>query len=208
MTWKVRNFINAHKTLVIPVILGLMAYYDEWGPVAFTYLALHGTYSVLWLIKEANFHDRRFEEEVPFFVGVFFVFLPLVSYYVAAYLITSRHVVVPPWMLGLAISLTVFGVFFHFVSDAQKHYTLSVRKGLIVEGLFARTRNPNYLGEMMIYTGFALLARHWLPWVVLAGWWVFFFRNMFSKDRSISRYPEFAEYRKRAWLLLPRPGGR
>jgi hypothetical protein len=42
------------------------------------------------------------------------------------------------------------------------------------------------LGEMMLYTSFALLVQHWLPWIVL-----------------ISRYPEWEAYKARTGRLLP-----
>ncbi len=204
MRWQVRHFINLHKALVTPVVLGLMAFYGEWGETAFVYLALHGSYAILWLIKEATFRDRRFEEEIAFPIGVCFVFLPLVSYWVAPWLITSRHLTAPPWLLGLSVALVVFGTFLHYVGDAQKHYVLHLRRGLITDGLFSRTRNPNYLGEMLIYAGFASLAQHWLAWVALLPWWAFFVKNMLAKDESISRYPDFAAYRQRSGLLVPR----
>lgn len=202
---KIITAINAHKALVVPVVLALMWRFGAWSAEAFVYLAIHGTYALAWLVKSATYPDRRFDEEKPFLVGVFFVFLPLAGYYAAPYLLTSRHVTLPPWMLGLALFLFTAGFFLHFVSDAQKHYTLKHRPGLIEEGLFARTRNPNYLGEILIYTAFALMARHWLPFAVL-GCWVFgfFVRNMLAKDRSLSRHPGFAEYRKRSGLLIPR----
>jgi len=92
------------------------------------------------------------------------------------------------------------------VSDAQKFFVLPLRKGLIQDGLFARTRNPNYLGELLIYGGFALASWHWQPVLVLAGWFVFFFRNMRRKDKSMSRYPEFAVYKDRTGMLLPSLG--
>ena len=37
-------------------------------------------------------------------------------------------------------------------SDAQKHFTLKVRIGLITDGFFTRIRHPNYLSEMMIFS--------------------------------------------------------
>ena len=84
---------------------------------------------------------------------------------------------------------------------------LRARRGLIVDGFFARTRNPNYLGEMMIYSSFAVVAGHWLPWVVLVWVWLFLFvPNMLRKDASMARYPEWAAYRARTGLLLPRLG--
>ena len=58
---------------------------------------------------------------------------------------------------SLGIVFYVLGMFFHFVADAQKFFTLKYRKPrkLITEGLFRYTRNPNYLGEVMIYVGYA-----------------------------------------------------
>ena len=53
-------------------------------------------------------------------------------------------------------------------SDAQKHYTLQYKRGLITTGWFSRVRHPNYLGEMMLYASFAVVAGHVLPWLVLA----------------------------------------
>ncbi len=205
MHWQVRHFINLHKALVTPVVIALMAFYDAWASTtAWVYLALHGSYAALWLIKEATFRDRRFEEEIALPVGVFFVFVPLVSYWVAPWLITSHGAEAPPWRLALAVAAVVVGVFLHFAGDAQKHFVLGLRPGLIDDGLFARTRNPNYLGEMLIYAGFASLAQHWLAWVALLPWWAWFVKNMLGKDASISRHPGFETYRQRSGLLFPR----
>ena len=50
-----------------------------------------------------------------------------------------------------ALMLYILGVSLMIASDAQKYYTLRYKKGLISDGLFYATRNPNYLGEMMLY---------------------------------------------------------
>jgi protein-S-isoprenylcysteine O-methyltransferase Ste14 len=90
-------------------------------------------------------------------------------------------------------------------ADAQKFYTLRLQKGLIGDGLFGRTRNPNYLGEILIYVAFAILSWHWLPFVVIAGWvFGFFLRNMRAKDRSLARHPGFASYKARTGMLFPK----
>lgn len=198
-------YINAHKALVIPVVLGLMWFYDNWSTEAFIYLSIHGTYSLLWLVKEATYPDRRFEERQPFWIGTLFIFLPLAGYYVAPYLLISGHLSLPPYLIGVVLFLFTSGMFLHYVGDAQKYYTLKLKKGLIEEGLFSRTRNPNYLGEILIYISFALMSLHWLPFLILAGWvFGFFIRNMLKKDRSLSRHPGFDEYRKRTGLLFPK----
>ncbi|MEI9999339.1 MAG: DUF1295 domain-containing protein [Verrucomicrobiota bacterium] len=202
---KTITYINAHKILVPPVVLGLMGYFNNWSTEAFLYLSLHSTYSALWLMKSALFPDRRFEAPVPLRIGIPFIFLPLAGYYLAPYLLTSRHVVLAPWILGVTLSIYTVGIFFHYVGDAQKFYTLRLKPGLIEDGLFGQTRNPNYLGEILIYLAFAILSWHWLPFCVLGAWvFGFFVPNMLRKDKSLSRHPGFAEYKSRSGLLLPR----
>jgi len=101
---KIAMFINAHNILVVPVVVGLMWGYDNWSTEAFIYFALRGTYGVLWLLKYRLFHDRRFDELLPCWVGLLFVFLPLSAYYVAPYLLISRHATLPPLLIGVVVS--------------------------------------------------------------------------------------------------------
>ena len=205
MIMKTSVYINAHKILVIPVVLGMMWYYDNGSMEAFVYLSMHGTYSLLWLIKGKLFPDRQFEKTQPLWIGIVFIFIPLAGYYAAPYLLISRQVSVPPYVVAMALTLYTGGIFLHYVSDAQKYYTLQLKQGLIDNGLFTSTRNPNYLGEILIYSGFGILSMHWVPFAILAVWiFGFFVPNMIRKDRSLSRYDGFKEYKQRSGLLFPR----
>lgn len=202
---KVATFINVHKVLVTPVVLGLMLYFNNWSNEAFIYLAIHGAYSILWLIKDSLYADKRFEKKVHPLIGLIFVFVPLAGYYAAPYLLISRYVTLTPPLTALVLVLYIFGIFLHYVSDAQKFYTLQNKNGLIEDGLFSRTRNPNYLGEIMIYTAYAIMSMHWLPFLVLGGWvFGFFVKNMLTKDKSLSRYPQFSDYKKKSGMLFPK----
>ncbi|HEX4934997.1 MAG TPA: DUF1295 domain-containing protein, partial [Gemmatimonadaceae bacterium] len=112
----------------------------------------------------------------------------------------------PPGLVGGAVALFAVGAFFHFVADAQKYFVLRHRRPrqLITDGMFALTRNPNYLGEILIYSAFNLLAQHWLPWVACALVWVqLFWVNMRRKEESMARYPEHAAWVRRTGLLVP-----
>ena len=61
---------------------------------------------------------------------------------------------------------------------------------------FRYVRHPNYLGEMMIYGSFALMVWHWLPFAVLAWVWIGLFAvNIRLKEASMSRYPEWEQYK-------------
>ncbi len=200
MRWQLG--INAHNS-VSPIVLALMWYFHNWSAAAFLYLGLHGTYTLLWLVKQSVFADKRFAQLIPLWIAFFTPFLPLMAYMIGPYLLISEHTVPPNWVFAAAPFLCLAGVFLHYVSDAQKFFVLQLRKGLIEDELFARMRNPNYLGEVLIYGGFVLASWHWQPAVVLAGWFLYFVRNMRRKDRSMSRHAEFAAYKERTGMLLP-----
>jgi steroid 5-alpha reductase family enzyme len=149
--------------------------------------------------------DIHFYVARPFWVGLLFIFLPLGGYYLAPYLLISRHVTWPPYFFAMVLFIYTVGIFFHYVSDAQKFFTLRERKGLIEDGLFTSTRNPNYLGEILIYFSYALISMHWIPFVVLSAWiFGFFVRNMLRKDDGLSRHAGFAAFKSRTGLLFPK----
>ena len=132
-------------------------------------------------------------------------FVILGLYWVAPFMLISRGVIPPLPLVAIAIALNILGVFLHYGSDAQKHFTLKYRQDLITEGFFARCRNTNYLGEILIYLPFAMLSMHWLPFLILGGFVAgIFVPNMRKKDRSLSRYPEFAAYQANSGLLFPK----
>jgi protein-S-isoprenylcysteine O-methyltransferase Ste14 len=201
---QLRHVINLHKGFTALVIGALMLAYGNGSLGAWVYLALHGTYGMLWLLKERIFPDRQWQQPIGWFPAVV-MFLVLALYWLAPFLLISSRAVPPMPLVALAIVLNLLGVFLHFGSDAQKHFVLKLQPGLIDDGFFARSRNTNYLGELLIYLSFALLAMHWLPYVVLAGFgFGVFLPNMRKKDESLSRYPGFAAYRERSGLLLPK----
>jgi steroid 5-alpha reductase family enzyme len=204
---QLRHVINLHKGSTALVIGALMLAYANASLAAWVYLALHGSYGILWLLKERIFPDRQWQQPIGLVEAVV-GFLVLALYWLAPYLLISSGAVPPLPLVAIAIALNLFGVFLHFGSDAQKHFVLKLQPGLIDDGFFARCRNPNYLGELLIYLSFALLAMHWLPYAVLAGFgFAVFLPNMRKKDQSLSRYPGFAAYRERSGLLLPKLWG-
>jgi steroid 5-alpha reductase family enzyme len=125
-------------------------------------------------------------------------------YWVAPFILITGGTVTPSYIIGFSVALCMIGVMLHFGSDAQKYFTLQYRKGLITDGFFSRSRNINYLGELMIYSGFALLTVSWLGFIGIASFFLgAFIPNMIRKDKSLSRYTEFAAYKNRSGLLLP-----
>jgi steroid 5-alpha reductase family enzyme len=203
--FKQKYFLNSHKGITFLAVLAMMAWFQRWDNLtAWVYLALHGTYGILWVLKSRVFPDRQWETDKGLGYGLF-IWAGLTSYWIAPFIITSMDVNAPSWLIAIAISMNIFGVFCHFTADMQKYIQLKYNPGqLITDGMLARVRNINYFGELLIYLSFALLALHWLPFTILAvfvlGFWLGLMRN---KDKSLSRYPGFAEYKKNSKLFIP-----
>jgi steroid 5-alpha reductase family enzyme len=201
---QLKHAINLPKGLTAIVVVGLMTIYQNFTLGAWVYLALHGTYGILWLIKDRIYPDKQWEQETTLGMGLITVVI-LGLYWVAPFLLIRSGVVPPLPLVAGAIACNIVGVFLHYTSDAQKYYTLKYHPGLITEGFFANCRNTNYLGEILIYGSFALLSCHWLPWLILAAFVaVIFVPNMRKKDQSLSRYPEFARYQAQSGLVFPK----
>lgn len=205
---KMAHAINLQKGGTLLFVLTLMAIFDNWTTTAWVYAGLHGSYGLIWLLKDRVLPDPNWEKPVTIGGAISAWVLVLGPYWVAPVLIVTQRIEAPPALIGAAILIYALGVVVMIGADAQKFFTLKVRRGLITDGFFARVRHPNYLGEMMLYGSFALLAQHWAPWAILAWVWLgVFVPNMLRKEASMARYPEWPAYRARTGMLLPWPGG-
>ena len=202
---KDKHFIDSHKAVTGLFIVLLMAYFHRWNNVTlWIYLALHGTYGLLWVFKSSLFPDKQWDHPASLVRGLGF-WAGLTGYWVAPFIIAIKNVQAPFWVLALSIFLSIVGTMFHFASDMQKHIELKTRPNqLITDGFWRLSRNPNYFGEFLIYSSFALLAMHWLPWVVLGiVISVFWIPHMRNKEKSLSRYAEFGDYKARTRSFIP-----
>ena len=58
-------------------------------------------------------------------------------------------------------------------------------------------RNTNYLGEILIYSSFAVINDTLLSWLILISIWiVIFIPNILVKDFRLSKKKGFNEYKK------------
>ena len=201
---KLNQIINIHKGLTPFVVISLMIYYDNFSTPAWIYLSLHGTYGILWLLKEKIFPDPYFKDEVNILTAVS-GFTLLGSYWVAPFILISSQKVAPNLIIALSISLNILGVFLHFASDSQKYFTLKVKKKLIDDGFFKNIRNTNYLGEIFIYISFAMLSMSYIPFIILAiFFFIVFLPRMLKKDKSLSKYKNFEIYKNKSGLIFPK----
>jgi len=202
--------INAQKAGTLPFIAALMCWYGNASTPAFVYLALHGGYGLSWLIKDLVVPDRGWQQRVTFGGALLSFLLVLGPYWILPWLLISdvlgpdRPQPAPALMAACTVMFTI-GLTLMIGADAQKNATLAARPGLITDGFYARMRHPNYLGEMMIYGAFALMVRHWIPWVILGAiWTLVFMPNIAAQEVSLARFSDWPAYKSQTGLLLPR----
>lgn len=80
---------------------------------------------------------------------------------------------------------------------------------LIVSGPFARVRNPLYLGNMFMYTGAAVIANVWMPFLILVVWLYFGFQYYFivkvEESKLVELFgEEYNRYREQVPTFIPR----
>ena len=240
-----RHIINLQKGGTLPFCVYLMHRFDAWeSPTMQIYTALHGSYGILWVLKDYWFPDKRWEVRLTP-VSIFCVGAFLILYWAAPFIIATSSAAdlekafalkIAGASAGVSLSASarraictfvyVIGVGMMLVADCQKYYALKYNREkarkkqfLVDDGIFWNNRNPNYLGEMLLYGSFAALvpitggrtlgstgiALGYLPWMVLAFiWGVVFMSNMYTKEDSLRKKPGWEAYRRRSWLLFPR----
>jgi protein-S-isoprenylcysteine O-methyltransferase Ste14 len=164
------------------------------NPALTLYLVLHGSYGLFWVYKDVAFGDRSFAREAPVITHVVCCIV-LLFYWMTALLIATGRAIQEPSQARSVACLAMYGVglWLMMASDHHKNTRLKVKPGLITDGLFSRTRNPNYLGEMLIYGSFAGVGGHAWSYLLLGFVWsTLFLVNMLAKDYSLSQ--------KKGWL--------
>ena len=131
------------------------------------YLFMHGSYGICWVVKDVIFPDEKGKVKGSLLSHLTLIVL-LLGYWCIPVPLAMRYGLVNPSTTRMVVIVMVYllGLVLMMGSDYQKHRILSQRKGLITTGFFSRCRNPNYLGEFLIYTSFCMLAGHILGFVI------------------------------------------
>lgn len=132
---------------------------------------------IIWTVRLGSFlfwrvlkdgEDKRFRTILPSFSQLFmtwtlsaaWVFIQLIAALVA--LTSLEATKVPFGIIGyIGLGLWIFGFIFQVVADYQKTRFKSNSKNegnFINEGLWTISRHPNYFGEIVLWTGIAIMA--------------------------------------------------
>ena len=90
MTLREKYFIDIHKGTTGLFMVLMMNVYGTWDSVtSWVYLALHGTYGILWISKSILFPDRTWERETSVWYGLYMWF-GLTLYWISGWIINSH----------------------------------------------------------------------------------------------------------------------
>ena len=116
----------------------------------------------------------------------------------------------------IGAGLMVIGVLLESIADAQKKAAKKINKNRFVDtGVYRLVRCPNYLGELVIWTGSIVVAFGaccaWWQWIIAIIGYIGIVYVMFSGARRLEirqnltygKDPEYQAYIKKTPILLP-----
>lgn len=121
---------------------------------------------------------------------------------------------IPLFAAGVLTGLV--GIFFEFQADNElakfRRRANPKKEDLLNTGIWSRSRNPNYLGEMLFWVGLAIIGTAFgAPYYAWAGSIamisMFLFISIPMKEKRMEeRRPDFGEHKKKVPLLIPKIG--
>ena len=86
---------------------------------------------------------------------------------------------------------------------------LRKNEALATSGPYSYTRNPLYLGSILIALGFAIAARSWWIWIVLLVFFAAVYVPVIHGEEAFlrSKFPDFELYAQRVPRIVPRWSG-
>lgn len=109
----------------------------------------------------------------------------------------------PSWpSLAWGAALIVPGLLIRALASGH----VQKNEALATSGPYAYTRNPLYLGSLLMGLGFSIAARSWWVGALLVVMFFFIYIPVIRAEETFLRgkFPEFEEYARRVPRLLPR----
>ena len=149
--WKFSWVINFQKCGTFFFLGALMWYYGNYSTAAWVYLAMHGSYGVVWFIKDMAFPDSGWQQKITIGGGINAFVGVLGWYWVFGWLLisgtgTPEYPLPDAAWFSLCISLCIVGSVIMIAADAQKFFTLKVQSGLITTGMHRLCPSPQLPG--------------------------------------------------------------
>ena len=134
-----------------------------------------------------------------------------IALFVASPLNQSNIALLPQWTdwLGIIIALAGLGFRIWSMRVLGKFYTRTLKvsesQSVVRDGPYRLIRHPGYLGSILIWVGLAASTTNWiiLLFVLAVFFGVYAFRIQSEEKMLLSTLPDYAEYRRHTWKLIP-----
>ncbi len=205
--WSQLTAINTAKALTILLLLGMAAVIGVSDMRQVVYLSLHISYCLWWLLEQWLFPERGrqlFSDRVGpagfsaalLFVGVLYSLPGLLAF--------LNPVPISAAAVAVALGLFSFGSLINATADVQKMTAKAMGAALVSDGIWRRVRHVNYLGDLLRYLSFAVVAGNGWAYLVPALVLLIYLQRIAQKEeRMAGRYPEFKAYQQRSARLIP-----
>ena len=196
--------VNLQKGSTIIIMFLLMLYFQNFSTGAYIYLSLHGSYGIIWVLKDLTFPDKSMHVKTCFFPACALIGL-LFLYWCMGFEMMYGLGIQEPSNIRIFICFVFysFGLVFMLCADLQKFMILKYKKGLVNNYFLAWNRNTNFLGEIMIYFSFAfIVGRIECYLLLIAVWSTFFVGRIYLKEKSLQKKEGYDSYCKNSYLIL------
>ena len=200
----VHIIVNIQKGGTIIIMYLLMLYFNNFSTGAYIYLSLHGSYGIIWVIKDLIFPDKSMHVKTCLIPVCALIGL-LLLYWGMGFEMMFGLGIQEPNNLRIFLSFFIysFGLVFMLCSDLQKYIILRYKKILVNNYFLAWNRNTNFLGEIMIYFSFAFIVGRIECYLLLIFVWsTFFAGRIYLKEKSLEKKKGYDLYIKNSYLIL------
>jgi protein-S-isoprenylcysteine O-methyltransferase Ste14 len=199
--------INVAKVITIACLLALAIIYGIHDQRQVIYLSLHVGYCCWWLLEQWLFPTRRqqiFTEKADLAAFVSVILFVGLFYALPGYFAFTNPNPISYLAVTIALPLYIFGSLINTAADVQKMVAKEMGASLVQDGIWRFVRHINYLGDLMRYTSFSVVAGSWwaflLPLVIV----LLYIQRISQKETSMAaKYPEFVDYQKSSSRLIP-----
>lgn len=199
--------INTAKIITILCLISLALIYGINDTRQLIYLCLHISYCLWWLLEQWLFPQRRqqlFTEKVGVITFIFVLLFVGIFYALPGYLAFTNPNPISYLTIAIALPLYIFGSLINTGADIQKMVAKSRNSGLVKDGIWRFVRHVNYLGDLMRYTSFSIVAGQLWAFLVPGIITLLYLQRIKQKEEAMAeKYPEFSAYQQNSSRLLP-----
>ena len=200
----VHIIVNIQKGGTILLMHLLMIYSQNFSTGAYVYLSLHGSYGIIWLIKDMIFPDKSMHVKTCLIPAGALIGLLLLYWGMGFEMMYGLGIQEPNNIrIFLSFFIYSFGLIFMVCSDLQKYIILKYEKKLVNNYFLAWNRNTNFLGEILICFSFAFtVGRIECYLFLIFVWSTFFVGRIYLKEKSLQQKKGYDLYAKNSYLIL------